>query len=217
MNLVEKLLEVRKAVPYLKKEAQGQQYKFVSSSQVLQSLRDVMDEQKLLLVPRVLEAKVSTETVEWQDGSKPKRTTTYFTELLMEYTWVNGEKPDEIIVCPWYGQGVDIAGEKGVGKALTYAEKYFLLKFFNVATDRDDPDAYQPQVSSHMPAKKPLLEMAQDMFDGELTDEDKQYIGEQLGSGCSGCGAEMKPAQVTLSENKYGRALCPKCQKEVVA
>ena len=32
---------------------------------------------------------------------------------------------------------VDIAGEKGVGKALTYGKKYFLLKFFNIATDKD--------------------------------------------------------------------------------
>ena len=40
----------------------------------------------------------------------------------------------------FYGQGVDISGEKGVGKALTYAEKYFLLKFFNIPTDEADPD-----------------------------------------------------------------------------
>src|SRR5690606_10249645 len=43
----------------------------------------------------------------------------------------------------WYGQGIDIAGEKGVGKALTYAEKYYLLKTFNIATDKDDPDSFQ--------------------------------------------------------------------------
>jgi len=149
MNIYEKLLEVRKAVPYLKKESQGQQYKYVSSSQVLQSLREAMDEQKLLLIPKVIDTKVSTEMVEWQDKEKPKKTTTYFTELTMEFVWVNAEKPDEIIVCPWYGQGVDIAGEKGVGKALTYAEKYFLLKSFNVATDKDDPDSFQEKGNSN--------------------------------------------------------------------
>ena len=149
MNIYEKLLEVRKAVPYLKEESQGQQYKYVSSSQVLQSLREAMDEQKLLLIPKVIDTKVSTEMVEWQDKEKPKKTTTYFTELTMEFVWVNAEKPDEIIVCPWYGQGVDIAGEKGVGKALTYAEKYFLLKSFNVATDKDDPDSFQEKGNSN--------------------------------------------------------------------
>jgi hypothetical protein len=64
-------------------------------------------------------------------------------------TWVNAENPEETIECPWYGQGVDIAGEKGVGKALTYAEKYFILKQFNIATDKDDPDAFQGKAESY--------------------------------------------------------------------
>jgi hypothetical protein len=50
---------------------------------------------------------------------------------------------------PFYAQGVDIAGEKGVGKALTYGEKYFLLKTFNIATDKDDPDAFQEKAESY--------------------------------------------------------------------
>ena len=60
----------------------------------------------------------------------------------MSFTWVNAENPEEQIECAWMGQGLD-DGEKGVGKALTYAEKYFLLKFFNIATDKDDPDSFQ--------------------------------------------------------------------------
>jgi hypothetical protein len=57
-------------------------------------------------------------------------------------TWVDTESGEELSI-PWYGQGVDLAGEKGVGKALTYAEKYFILKQFNIPTDKDDPDAFQ--------------------------------------------------------------------------
>jgi len=41
----------------------------------------------------------------------------------------------------FYSQGVDLAGEKGVGKALTYAEKYFFMKYFHVPTGKDDPDS----------------------------------------------------------------------------
>jgi hypothetical protein len=145
MNIYQKLVEVRKAVPYLKKEAQGQQYSYTGSSQVLASVREKLDELGLLLIPRITGKKVSESPIEYKDkdGNVTKRTTTYFTELEMTMTWVNAEKPDETIECPWYGQGVDIAGEKGVGKALTYAEKYFILKQFNIATDKDDPDAFQ--------------------------------------------------------------------------
>ena len=151
MNIYQKLIEVRKSTPYLQKESTGAQYKYVGSSQVLAALKSKMDELGLLLIPRVTGHKVSESTVQYysQDAEKRetehviKRTTTYFTELDMTMTWVDAEKPEETIECTWYGQGVDIAGEKGTGKALTYAEKYFMLKFFNVPTDKDDPDSFQ--------------------------------------------------------------------------
>lgn len=144
MNIYQKLIEVRKQVPYLQKESEGHQYKYTGSSQVLAAVRKKLDELGLLLIPRIISPNVLTETVESTDKfGNPKKTTTYFTELHMTMTWVNAENPDETVECPWYAQGVDIAGEKGVGKALTYGEKYFMLKFFNIATDKDDPDSFQ--------------------------------------------------------------------------
>lgn len=135
MNIYEKLIEVRKAVPYLQKEAKGHQYNYVSSSQVLSAVRRRMDEVGLVLLPTITKTNVIAEN----DGKR----TTYFTELWIDFMWVNAEKPDETVKSSWYGQGIDIAGEKGVGKALTYAEKYYLLKTFNIATDKDDPDSFQ--------------------------------------------------------------------------
>lgn len=140
MNIYEKLIEVRKAVPYLQKEAKGHQYNYVSSSQVLSAVRQRMDEVGLMLIPTITNTKVSAEN----DGKR----TTYFTELWIDFTWVNAEKPDETVKSSWYGQGIDIAGERGVGKALTYAEKYYLLKTFNIATDTDDPDSFQDKQES---------------------------------------------------------------------
>lgn len=149
MNLQQKLIEVRKVIPYLQKENSGSQYNYVSSSQVLSNVIAKLNELGVLLIPSITGHNVMESSIEYHDdggknaGKPTKRTTTYFTELDMTMTWVNAEKPDETIQISWYGQGVDIAGEKGVGKALTYAEKYFMLKFFNVATDKDDPDSFQ--------------------------------------------------------------------------
>jgi hypothetical protein len=137
MNIFSKLIEVRKSVPYLKKDTAGYQFKYVSSSQTLGALRETMDEQQLLLIPRVVKWEIRDHTT-----SKEKHE--YFSILDMEFTWVNAEKPEETIVCSWVGCGLD-DGEKGIGKAVTYAEKYFLLKFFNIATDKDDPDYFQKQ------------------------------------------------------------------------
>ncbi len=157
MNLYQKLIEVRKVVPYLQKEKSGNQYQYVGSSQVLSAVKNKLDELQILLIPRITGHNVTGSTIEQHDkeGNVFKRTTTYFTELDMDMMWLNAEKPDETVVCPWYGQGVDIAGEKGVGKALTYAEKYFMLKFFNIPTDKDDPDAFQDKLEPQkaQPAK----------------------------------------------------------------
>lgn len=145
MNIYQKLIEVRKTVPYIQKADSGAQYNYTGSSRVLAAVTDKMNELGLLLVPSVTAHKLHESPIEFKDanGNVTKRTITYFTELEMTMTWVNTDNPEEKIVSSWYGQGVDIAGEKGVGKALTYAEKYFLLKFFNIATDKDDPDAFQ--------------------------------------------------------------------------
>lgn len=152
MNIYQKLIEVRKVVPYLQKESEGHQYKYTGSSQVLAAVRKKLDELNLLLIPRIIGTNILSETVESTDKfNNPKKTTTYFTELTMTMTWIDADNPEDKIECPWYAQGVDIAGEKGVGKALTYGEKYFMLKFFNIATDKDDPDSFQ--------AKHDLVEM----------------------------------------------------------
>lgn len=145
LNIYQKLIEVRKAVPYLKKESEGGQYKYTGSSQVLGSIKSKMDELGLLLIPGITNHVLHESPIEYKDkeGHITKRTTTYFTELEMTMTWINAEKPDEKIERTWYAQGVDIAGEKGVGKALTYGEKYFILKFFNIPTDQMDADAFQ--------------------------------------------------------------------------
>lgn len=156
MNIYQKLIEVRKSVPYLQKENKGYQFNYVSSSQVLAGLKSKMDEMGLLLIPSVKNKFVTIDTYDKEDNrGNTKRTVDYFTELELTYTWVNTDNPEEKIECQWYGQGVDTAGEKGVGKALTYAEKYFMLKFFNIPTDKDDPDSFQgkqddpPQQGQH--------------------------------------------------------------------
>lgn len=150
LNTHQRLLEVKKTVGHLRKESRNEQQKFnfVSSSQTIQSVREKMNEMGLLLIPSII--------AHTKDLIPTDRSTMVFTELDLSYTWSNVDDPKDEIVIPWYGQGVDYAGEKGVGKALTYAEKYFILKFFNIATDNDDPDSAPvvPTVASqHRPGE----------------------------------------------------------------
>lgn len=134
MNLYEKLLEMQKQVDKVIKDAKNlsDKYDFASDENVLERFRPMMDEYGLLLIPKV-------DRAELHEGATKTGTTRYMTELYYSMVWHDVESGEELAV-PWYAQGVDLAGEKGVGKAATYAEKYFLLKFFHVPTKKDDPD-----------------------------------------------------------------------------
>ncbi len=134
MNIYEKLLEMQKQVDIIIKDAKNlsDKYDFVSNENVLERFRPMMNEYGLLLIPVI-------ERSELHEGTTKSGTTRFMTEIWPTWIWHDVESGEEVKV-PWYGQGVDLAGEKGVGKAVTYAEKYFLLKFFHVPTKKDDPD-----------------------------------------------------------------------------
>jgi len=134
MSIYEKLLSMQKSVDALIKDGQNNsdKYDFASDENVLDTFRPLMDELGLLLIPKVTGHAV-------REGMTKSGTVRYLTEVDYEMLWHDAETGEELS-CPWYAQGVDLAGEKGVGKAATYAEKYFLLKFFHVPTRKDDPD-----------------------------------------------------------------------------
>jgi len=59
-------------------------------------------------------------------------------KVMMRFTWIDvisGQKDENS-----FGANGQNDWEKGLGSALTYAERYFLLKFFHIATDEDDID-----------------------------------------------------------------------------
>jgi len=141
MNLYEKLIEVRKSVPYLKKDAKGHQYEYVSGATVLGHLKAKMDELKILLIPELCDNTNITETP--KKSSKGKDIIDYTLSGCMTYVFINAEKPEETIRVPFAFFGTQDDISKAFGSALTYSERYFLLKFFQIPTDKDDPDAFQ--------------------------------------------------------------------------
>jgi hypothetical protein len=129
-NLAQRLIAVRESVTNISKDGLNphHNFKYASSSAVLSAIRPAMDREGVLLVPRVTAHEVS------EIGKQ------MLTCVDMEYTWINADNQEDRITCSWYAQGID-AGERGVGKAYTYGEKYFICKFFNIPTDSDDPDS----------------------------------------------------------------------------
>lgn len=143
MNLYQKLVEVRKSIDLFTKDTQGYGYRYVSGSQILSKIKNKLDELQILLIPVVLNQ--SHETFDYKvydkETKKEREKTDFIVTADMKYVWVNAENPEERIEIPWQTMGQQDDISKAFGSGLTYSERYFLLKFFGVPTDDEDPDA----------------------------------------------------------------------------
>lgn len=142
MNLHQKLVEVRKSIDGFTKDAKSFNYSYVSGSQVLSKIQGKMNELGVLLVPKISDQMF--QTYDYQVYNKNTKSMVDKTDFIvqgnMSYTWINAEEPTDVLEIPFYytGQQDDIS--KAFGSGLTYSERYFLLKFFNLPTDDADPD-----------------------------------------------------------------------------
>ena len=137
----QKLLEIQKTVRGLMKDAKAYNYDYVSGSRLLSFLRPKMDELGVMLLPEILD--IETQTVRQQKWDNKARQAYEETKLLyilkMRMTWLDTEDGDTLPM-EWKAAGEN-AIDKGYSEALTYGERYFLMKFFHIATDEDDVDA----------------------------------------------------------------------------
>lgn len=62
----------------------------------------------------------------------------YMERVETVYRFVNVDEPSDFIDITSYGDGID-TGDKGPGKAMTYSDKYALMKAYKIVTG-DDPD-----------------------------------------------------------------------------
>jgi len=157
MNLAQKISTIRRTVINFVKSATGYQYNYVDGSQALGKIKDAMDSLGVILVPELDYSTQSMQIIEihsmksfkagfennkQQFVDKEVVTRDYLVQMAMKYVWIDCATGERLEV-PWalYGQQDEVS--KAFGSGLTYSERYFILKFFNVPTDKDDPDARQ--------------------------------------------------------------------------
>ena len=143
LSVYKKLLKVKQSVTYIKKDAKGYNYTYASPSAVFSQINPALNQVGLILICNVIDAK-SYEIITGK-GEKEKREWKYDLNFIFDWVCVDtGEK----LSIPWSASGCN-GEDKGLGSALTYAERYFVLKQFNIPTDSDDPDSF---IDKHMPA-----------------------------------------------------------------
>lgn len=142
MNIYQKLLKITAELNTVAKNlevkiSQSNSYKAVGESDVLQAVKPLEVKYGVYSYPYSREIIESGELVSVDKNGFEKKQ--LYERIKTSYRFVNTENPDEYIDIDTFGDGID-SGDKSVGKAMTYADKYALLKAYKIQTG-DDPDA----------------------------------------------------------------------------
>ncbi len=140
MSIYKKLHTIQTKVKGLSKDKQSYNFDYVTGNKLLSFIKPEMDKLCLILKQEVIS--IDNERQDYQTYHKPSQKWVTKSEILskvmMKFTWVDtetGEKDENL-----FGANGQNDWEKGLGSALTYAERYFILKYFHIPTDEDDID-----------------------------------------------------------------------------
>lgn len=145
-KIYSKLLTIQKRINGLGKDKSTFNYKYVTGDKLLGEIKPMMNDLGLLLKQEVLSIHNTRQDYQTKNGSKSE----ILSKVMMRFTWIDvdtGEKDENL-----FGANGQNDWEKGLGSALTYAERYFLLKYFHIATDEDDIDNDQRKTSAPIQA-----------------------------------------------------------------
>ena len=139
MNIYQKLLKIQQKINGLGKDKAGNNFRYVTGDKLLSEVKPMMNDLGLILKQEIIS--IDNERMDYKTGigtqyEKPK--SEILSKVMMKFTWIDCEtmEKDENL----FGANGQNDWDKGVGSALTYGERYFLLKFFHIATDEDDID-----------------------------------------------------------------------------
>lgn len=146
-NLFQRILAVSADVKNIGKDmtvgSGNYSYKAVSDLAVTLAVKEAEEKNGVVSIP-IRQELVSSEVYRsvkkdsYQGKETEKEVFTYVDNIKMTVRFINVDNPLEFIDVETYGKGID-TGDKGFGKASTYARKYALLNAYKIATG-DDPD-----------------------------------------------------------------------------
>lgn len=151
LGLYQKLLKIQQSIIGLGKDSKSFGYQYVSGSKVIEHVKPLMNEFGLLLKQEILSIENTRQDYNVKSGPKSE----ILSKVMMKFTWIDvntGERDENL-----FGANGQNDWEKGLGSALTYAERYFLLKYFHINTDEDDIDSPTRKKEEAQAIKKPSL------------------------------------------------------------
>ena len=181
-------------------------YKAVGEADVLAAVKPIEAKHGVYSFPverEVIESGILTNVKTY--NGETYETRQQFMRLRTVYRFVNTDNPSEYVDIATYGDGVD-PQDKAPGKAMTYADKYALLKAYKIITG-EDPDQ---SASAPLRAKEDKTPMASDKQIGYLKKAGKEsrdamdYIKVRVKSWDT---LTMKEASAIIGDLKDGKHL----------
>ena len=164
LNIYQRLAKIRKQVEVIQRNKSGYGYKYVSEDEILARVSGLMDRYSLSLIPSV----VHSNTLVAPYNTKKTKTTKsgeFYEENVNEvlvsadmiFTWINNDNPEERVDVPWILVGHQSDASQSFGSGLSYSMRYFLLKFFNIATPDSDPDNFRSKQKAAAVAEDKMI------------------------------------------------------------
>lgn len=149
MNIWQKLAGIRKMAAVVKKSANGYNYSYSPEDEILANVTAGMDKYRVGLHLDIDPA-YDIRPFDYEKSKRGKNgemITEKINEWLfrgvMNFRWVNIDNPEEFVVGKWPLIGQQADASQAFGAATTYCNRYFMLKYFQSATTKDDPDNYR--------------------------------------------------------------------------
>lgn len=176
-NIYQKIVEVRKKIPYIKKDGQGYGHIYAKESTILGIISEEMNNQGLILYQEIMSIQNVPITITAKDKTT-KEVTGIKVDLV--YAWIDADSKESFSVRQVLQ---DSSGDvQACGGILTYGMRYFLLKFFNIATDKDDPDAFDRKMDSFKDEESKHNNISEEQFmkiqpyDNDITSSYKTQV-----------------------------------------
>lgn len=182
-SLDEKLQVIKSEVDIMKKNKDGYGYSYVDEESILLKINSHMIKLGIKLTPQLVPGTLHTEVVKYVDKKKNDVTDILVTSE-MEFIWKD-ITTGETIKVPWGLVGQQSDGSQAFGSGLTYSNRYFLLKYFNISTSQDDPDELRKRIKQEEEQKKMTAEQTKvkKLFAMAITKfGKKELVYEKLGT-----------------------------------
>lgn len=217
MNIYEKLAAITaelNAVAKNLKVGEGRSaYKAVGEADVLAAVKPLEAKYRVYSYPaerRIVDSDVIT-TKKVYNGQESE-SSKFYMRLETVYRFVNTEDPEDYCEITTYGDGMD-AGDKAPGKAMTYGDKYALLKAYKVITG-DDPDQLASEESTVSRSGSGRFQRAEPAEPVHYCEDCTLAIGGVKRKD----GSVITPAEFAANTKAvYGRQLCADCEKKARA